>query len=567
MSGNTVFAPWLRLRPLVVASRIFVSFVFLHASVAVRAFDLKKDFLLLDSVVANVDCYMEARQKAIDAGARSGPFATGIDRYDYYKHMFDEYKKFSSDSAMAYARLCKQTAAVMGLAAEALLADINLLYISSLRGDIFAAGNIMRRLPPMDSVPPSIRLSAAIAGLEYNMRLVANRSDNPVKSLIGKDSTGDRADIWERYRRYLPADSWLADYYEGMLTDKDMRRRVLGRIDSLPRPSIAAAMLYYVAVKGAVMYGTKEEACHYLILSAVNDIMSANRESSALMMLLNTDYVDNNSDRAVDYAVACVKMADGYNDMARSFRIVKASSIIFSDYIEMQHRNSRNVAVIITLLVLLVGTAAVLVCVLVRRSRRKGDELEMAMGYNSRLRASLDEITVTKERMNDVLTSRNAMLLDSFVMLSDHINEVDKFCKTSANMIVAGQQGKARKVLQEGCSAPFISSLYASFDKWFLSVHPDFVERLLALLRPEERARFLPTPTGLSPELRIYALVSLGITDSVSIAEFLHYSPQTIYNYRLRVRHCACIPEKDFAATVAAMYGKGTSTPSLPKGG
>lgn len=54
--------------------------------------------------------------------------------------------------------------------------------------------------------------------------------------------------------------------------------------------------------------------------------------------------------------------------------------------------------------------------------------------------------------------------------------------------------------------------------------------------------------------------MSLGITDSVSIAEFLHYSPQTIYNYRLRVRHCACIPEKDFAATVAAMYGKGTPT-------
>lgn len=87
------------------------------------------------------------------------------------------------------------------------------------------------------------------------------------------------------------------------------------------------------------------------------------------------------------------------------------------------------------------------------------------------------------------------------------------------------------------------------------------------MLRPEKRARFLPPPTGLSPELRIYALVSLGITDSVSIAEFLHYSPQTIYNYHLRVRHCACIPEKDFAATVAAMYGKGTPTPSLPKGG
>lgn len=49
-------------------------------------------------------------------------------------------------------------------------------------------------------------------------------------------------------------------------------------------------------------------------------------------------------------------------------------------------------------------------------------------------------------------------------------------------------------------------------------------------------------------------LVSMGITDSVSIAEFLHYSPQTIYNYRLRVRHNACIPEKNFADAVAQMY-------------
>ena len=58
----------------------------------------------------------------------------------------------------------------------------------------------------------------------------------------------------------------------------------------------------------------------------------------------------------------------------------------------------------------------------------------------------------------------------------------------------------------------------------------------------------------LTPELRIYALVSMGITDSVSIAEFLHYSPQTIYNYRLRVRHNAIIPEKNFADAVAQMY-------------
>lgn len=63
-----------------------------------------------------------------------------------------------------------------------------------------------------------------------------------------------------------------------------------------------------------------------------------------------------------------------------------------------------------------------------------------------------------------------------------------------------------------------------------------------------------PASDRLTPELRIYALICMGITDSVSIAEFLHYLPQTIYNYRLRVRHNACIPEKNFADAVAQMY-------------
>ena len=46
----------------------------------------------------------------------------------------------------------------------------------------------------------------------------------------------------------------------------------------------------------------------------------------------------------------------------------------------------------------------------------------------------------------------------------------------------------------------------------------------------------------------------MGISDTSRIAEFLQYSPQTIYNYRLRVRHSACINEKDFAPTVARFY-------------
>ncbi len=54
----------------------------------------------------------------------------------------------------------------------------------------------------------------------------------------------------------------------------------------------------------------------------------------------------------------------------------------------------------------------------------------------------------------------------------------------------------------------------------------------------------------LSPELRIYALVRLGVTDSTRIAAFLHYSPQTVYNYRFRVRSHSLLPKEEFPLAV-----------------
>ena len=439
-------------------------------------FDLKRDFAMLDTVVANVDKYMSDRQKAIEASVNKGPFASDIERYSYYRHMFEEYKKFSSDSAMVYALRCKQTAVRAGMKEESMLADLDLLYITTLQGNFFMADSLARSIPPIDNFPPDLHERYAVVMIQYEIRVKMFVSDYGKGNMFEKINTVDFPGIWLKYKPYLPADSWLVDYYEGMCTNADMRIRIIRRMKNVPQPSAQAAMLYYILAKSCILYGTEDEACHYFILSAANDIMSANREASSLITLLCTKYIDRNSQRAVNYALASIKMAKGYKDKARSYDIVDASSIIISDYMNMQSRMGKNVVIIIVLLVVLVAMSAVLVYVFMRRSGRRKAELDLAMGYNSTLRESLEEITVTKEQMENVLTRRNAMALESFLMMSDYINGVDKFCKTTANMIVAGQSVKARKALQEGCSAQFLASLYAFFDRWFISVHPDFPE-------------------------------------------------------------------------------------------
>ena len=83
----------------------------------------------------------------------------------------------------------------------------------------------------------------------------------------------------------------------------------------------------------------------------------------------------------------------------------------------------------------------------------------------------------------------------------------------------------------------------------FLELFPDFIDNFNSLLRPGERIE-AKGDNLLSPELRIYALVRLGINDSVKIASFLHYSPQTVYNYRMKTRNRSDLPKEEFISRV-----------------
>lgn len=193
-------------------------------------FDLKRDFAMLDTAVANVDKYMSDRQKAIEASVSKGPFASDIERYSYYRHMFEEYKKFSSDSAMVYALRCKQTAVRAGMKEESMLADLDLLYITTLQGNFFMADSLARSIPPIDNFPPDLHERYAVVMIQYEIRVKMFVSDYGKGNIFEKINTVDIPGIWLKYKSYLPADSWLVDYYEGMCTNADMRSRIIRRM-------------------------------------------------------------------------------------------------------------------------------------------------------------------------------------------------------------------------------------------------------------------------------------------------------------------------------------------------
>ena len=529
------------------------------AHLQAQTIDLEKDLQQLDEAVANHQTYDRQKLQNIAAWKKEAyGCVTALERYNYLKHLCDEYMKFDPDSAAFYARRCIEVTEKAGLRDLNLMSHIDAIYLTVCRGEVMTAERMLEKLPPIEQMPANAQMKLAMAMMEYQMRVY-------LKGFAEKQrpKEEDMKNTWKKYSPYLPDNLWQKHYYRTHLTNDRTDRLLLADLKHTAQPSIKAAMLYVALSSQSQAQGKINECLHYLILSAINDIKSSNREASSLVYLMNNDNLPLDVDRAFRYTMLCTENAKTFKDVGRSYEITKAHARITKAYqAQLQHYNHVCQAVI-GLLALAVMVIVVLLVVVVRRRRRQAALLEKVEDMNARLEQSVESELKAQEklkesnaRLRNEIAYHNKNFINVYHLVTKYIAGVQAFKKSTYNLITTGKVDLARKELNRtGDTDQYLQSFFAHFDKAFLLSHPDFISRFNALLRDD--CQIVPAePDTLTPELRIYALVSMGITDSVSIAEFLHYSTQTIYNYRLKVRHGARIPEKTFADTVAKLYSE-----------
>lgn len=366
---------------------------------------------------------------------------------------------------------------------------------------------------------------------------------------------------WDIYRKYIPQDHWKYDYYEAVIANNPIEERIIKRLENVEEPSFQAAMLGFALAKMYKQKGEAELYFYYLVNSAINDISMVSREMQSLLELIQSPYLKKDSQRAINYAMLCNENAKDYNDIGRSLDIIKAHTIIVKSFKEALERKQLYMTIIIGLLAISLIVIFMQMRLLILKQKRQNTLFVKLKEMNVTLQQMKDEgdkmqlkLKESNKRLQQELEFRNNNFMNVYLLVSRYIKDVQKYKKSIYNLLVAGKVEMAKKTLESSANTDeYLQSFYQQFDKAYLSTYPDFLERFNKLMKPDKQFH-IESADVLTPELRIYALVSLGITDSVSIAEFLHYSPQTIYNYRLKVRHNACIPEKDFADTVAKIY-------------
>ncbi|MDE5664044.1 MAG: hypothetical protein K2I37_08440 [Muribaculaceae bacterium] len=292
--------------------------------------------------------------------------------------------------------------------------------------------------------------------------------------------------------------------------------------------------------------GDVEQQKIQLLRAALGDIRASVREYVALRDLALILYREGDLDRAYRFMAIAVEDAEKCNARQRVLELSRSYPMINSIYVDTVEKQ-RSSMMVVSIFLALVGVGLLVLLVYARRQNNRISRARKTIqDANSRLQHLNADLKDYIARLSDANSAiaENSELKEVYIgrymdQCLEYIEKIDTYRKTVAKLLASDGAEKLRKFVKS--SAPIdaeFKAFYEQFDKTFLSLFPNFVQDFNALLRPEEAIQ--PRHPGtLSPELRIYALYRLGITDSDKIAKFLRYSLTTIYNYRTKVRNKA----------------------------
>ena len=319
------------------------------------------------------------------------------------------------------------------------------------------------------------------------------------------------------------------------------------------------------------MKGNQSERMAWLIRSAECDIVNAVKDYASLTMVAQ-NILPVDVDRSFRYLRMAQEDAVLYNAKLRPWQISRFLMEVENAYAVRQDRQNKTRVISSILLAVLVLVLSLVAYFLVVRSRklsrmqkaladsnvlrsRKLSRMQKALAdSNVQLAAANEELSVLNRRISKADKVKDAYIMDFLQGLSEQVALIRSEDNRFRNLL---KQGKSDQLFRELAiserSEKALEEFYRKFDETFLALYPDFVEQFNALL--QEDARIVPPAGRLTTELRIFALIRLGVDDSKKIAAMLDYSVSTIYNYKVSVKNAA-LGDRDKFEEQVKMIGK-----------
>ena len=538
----------------------FLLFFSCHSALAGESLDSLLN--VLDKTIKEADTYVQIKENKLHElkkeARKTPPFS--VERYNLNNDICLEYKAYSSDSALHYLNENMLLARQLNDKERELKIQLELSYLLSSIGMYMEAADILNSID-RQTLPSSllghyytcyehVYFEAGAAQPRYKMfasryvKLSHAYRDSMQITLDPSSATY----LWLRETQLREAGK-----YDEALEFSD--RRLAESSFGTPQYALVA----YQRFRLFESMGKKDEHLYYLVLSAISDVRSAIKEQSSLMVLAQELNSKGDLKRAYDYINFSWEISQFYKTRLRSWMNITPLSMINGNYQDIIKQQNRELLIYIVCVALLALLLVIALIYIYRQMKALSIAKKGLQEVNERLFSLNEEL----EEVNRHLRSTNLELSESNLIKEAYIARFFKLCSVYVDRLQAYRK-LVNKKLQRGQVAELlkmthlsndivtveVQELYANFDSAFLHLFPNFVESLNALLLPDEQIVLKPDEL-LNTELRIFALIRLGIKDSSQIAELLHYSVNTIYNYRSRVKTKARVSRDDFEDLVA----------------
>lgn len=486
-------------------------------------------------------------------------------RYQAYLELFNAYKSYIHDSAYVYSSKARDCAYLMRDASKINYSKVNLGFV------LISSGMFKEGLDTLNGVVP--KLLNPRQQFEYYFLMARSNFDLTDYNKIHDFSEHYKAkglEYCDTIMNSFPKDSY--EYLSGkglkMLRSKHYRSAIAPYEQLLKMKSTYQdSAINYSCLSYLYFSVSKSElGLNYLFKSAIIDNTHSIKESLALVNLAKYLYGKGRVKEAFTYIHNAIEDNNFYGAKQRKVEISNILPIIEKEKIndiENQKRSLLIYASIITGLIILIIYFASKTLRQLKKLKiadrlilEKNHDLNNVNAELVKINTSLDvanqSLTKTNRKLDEVNLIKEEYIGHFFNINADYIEKLERLKRSLEKIVHFKQYEELQLVINRLNTSTERDHFFQRFDEIFLNLFPDFITEFNALFSDEDKTHPVPGQL-LNKELRIFALIRLGIDENETIAKILNYSVNTIYTYKTKIKNRSLVANEAFKEKIMSI--------------
>lgn len=496
----------------------------------------QNDLASLDSVLSIRDTFLKNKKRRIDSIKSRIPVNAPImDKLKGYDRLYEEYLTLSFDSAMKYINLAEKLVSDTGDY------DLNAKVKIHKSMSYATSGHFSQAIDELKKIQSSCLsdtlLEKYYQAYQWTYGLWAEYSQDKTFAPIYYRNSKTYLDS---LIQVTPRNTSLYNYRiaeKALMFNHDFetaKKNYLKVVDKEPKKSRLYAQSAFALAQA---YNNLQDRANYrkwLINAAISDQMIPLKENLALQdvaILIKNE--DGDLERANAYLTYSLNDALEYNNRLRILEIGKKLPAIATAYQETVLAKNKQLHLYLVTIVIIVIILIIAIAIIIEQKRKIRNRNVTLSTFN-------DQLKVFNKQLQETNRSREQYVNLFLNLCAGYIDKYNRMQLTVTSKVKAGQYNELQKLLQANSrpSEAELREVFFNFDTAFLRLYPDFIKNVNTLLQPD-KAICPKSSELLNANLRILALIRMGITDSTKIATLLFYSQQTIFNRRTEMRNRA----------------------------